>query len=78
MKGFDEFIAEHEASGARYCVSDLGFQDMPNGYALFLNPDESHYYFVRDDGYESAVHWDKWAIYRWARADVSQRYDAKQ
>ena len=39
---------------------------MPEGYALMLNPDRTHHYWLRFNGNESAIHWDKWAVYRGA------------
>jgi hypothetical protein len=47
----------------------LGICKMPPGYALLLNSDESHYFWLRFDGVESVINWDRWAIYRGARDD---------
>jgi hypothetical protein len=44
---------------------------MPEGYALMLNPDRSHFYWLRRDGAESAQHWNMWAIYQWAKQDAA-------
>lgn len=47
----------------------LGIQRMPDGYALMLNADRDFYFWVeKATGRESAYHWDKWAVYRWAKA----------
>ena len=56
--------------GDCYNASDrLGICKMPPGYALLLNSDESHYFWLRFDGGESAIHWDRWVAYRGARDD---------
>lgn len=51
----------------------LGIQQMPEGYALMLDGDEMYYYFLRQDGKESPIHWNRWAIYRWAKQDHKNR-----
>jgi hypothetical protein len=43
---------------------------MPKGFALMLDPDRMFYFFVSVDC-ESANHWDKWAVYRWAKKMAS-------
>jgi len=47
----------------------LGIQKMPEGYDLILNDDMTHYFYRRQDGEESVIHWDKWAVYYWAKHD---------
>jgi hypothetical protein len=37
---------------------------IPEGYAILLNADESHYFWIDYKGNESAIHWNKWAIWR--------------
>ena len=45
---------------------------MPAGYHLMLCPDRMYFFGVRDrDGMETAYHWNKWAIYRWAKRDAA-------
>lgn len=44
--------------------NSLGIQKMPEGYKLMLNNDLTHYYWLKDDGTESVISWDKWAAYR--------------
>ena len=61
-------IRDHIESGCHDVSRSLGIQKMPPGYALMLNADGSHFYWLREDGSESVIHWDKWAIYRWAMA----------
>jgi hypothetical protein len=51
----------------------LGMVQMPPGYALLINPDDTHYFYLRWDGEESAIHWNKWAVYRWAREETKLR-----
>lgn len=60
-------VADRESVGAIRCDSMLGFTKMPRGYALMLNSDKTHFYWLRYDGKESSINWDKWAIYRGAR-----------
>jgi len=50
----------------------LGIATMPEGYALILNPDGSHFFWLRHDGAESPIHWDKWAIYRGAKINKDE------
>lgn len=52
-------------------VVSLGIQAMPEGYDLILNNDCTHFYWLRGDGMESCIHWDKWAVYRGAKADLA-------
>jgi hypothetical protein len=47
----------------------LGFAKMPAGYKL-LQLDSGHFIYEREhDEAESSIHWNKWAVYRWAVAD---------
>jgi hypothetical protein len=61
-------VLDHVDCGCRNMNHSLGIQQMPEGYALMLNVDETHFYWLRYDGLESYIHWDKWAIYRGAKA----------
>ena len=68
-EALDAEVQDHVSIGC-HCMDDiLGIQKMPDGYALMLNADETHFYWLRYDGVESAIHWDKWAVYRAAKAD---------
>lgn len=50
----------------------LGIQKMPEGYHLMLNADGTHFFWMElATGRESAIHWNKWAVYRGARHDAS-------
>ena len=65
-------VLDHESAGSARCDDALGFVQMPDGYALMLNPDRTHFYWLREDGVESCIHWDKWATYRGAKHDKLQ------
>ena len=65
-----EHIADHvDGCGSEDRSKSLGIQTMPEGYALMLNPDRTHYYWLRHDGVESVINWDKWSVYRGAIAN---------
>lgn len=49
------------------CTNRLGIQKMPPGYKLWLL-DSGHYLWDLDDRLESPIHWNRWAVYRWAWA----------
>ena len=49
----------------------LGIQQMPEGYRLMLNRDRTHYYWLRNDGAEGPICWDKWWVYRGAKLNKS-------
>lgn len=66
-------IEECERCGCVDYSHSLGIQDMPQGYALILNADKSHFFWVCYDGVESVIHWDKWAIYRSAKRRASKK-----
>ena len=61
-----EHIADHERLGCTNKSDSLGIQKMPPGYALMLDADNMYFYWLRHDGKESDISWDKWAIYHWA------------
>lgn len=49
----------------------LGFAKMPAGYALLLNPDETHFFWLcLSDGRESSIDWNRWRVRRKAIADA--------
>lgn len=59
--------------GCTDCTHRLGIAKMPDGYALLLNPDETHFFWLRlADGAESSIDWDKWRVRRSA-IDHSKR-----
>lgn len=49
----------------------LGNVKLPEGYALLLNSDHSHFFYIKADNYESCIHWSKWTVYRWIKEDNS-------
>ena len=52
----------------------LGFQTMPDGYSLMLDADGMYFFWIeRATGRESVPTWDKWAVYRGAKADAAPR-----
>ena len=47
--------------------NSLGIKKMPEGYALMINDDRTHHYWLRlSDELESVIHWDKWSVWRGA------------
>lgn len=57
-------VADYEAHGAERRDSAMGIQHMPTGYALMLNADRTHYFWLRHDGVEGPIGWDKWRVRR--------------
>lgn len=58
-------------SGCKDVSKSLGIRKMPEGYALMLDADEMFFFwFHRETGRESAIHWSKWVIYNRAKADA--------
>lgn len=55
----------------------LGIQKMPPGY-LLIGLDSGHFIFerVRDEA-ESPIHWNRWAVWRWAWQDYKSQQAAK-
>lgn len=51
----------------------LGIQKMPPGY-LLIGMDSGHFMWERvSDEAESAIHWNKWEVRRWAWQDHNDR-----
>lgn len=51
----------------------LGIQTMPEGYALILDADGMYFSWMeKATGRESSITWDKWAVYRGAKADAAR------
>ncbi|PTU76867.1 hypothetical protein DBO86_23000 [Pseudomonas indoloxydans] len=51
----------------------LGIQKMPPGY-LLIGLDSGHFMWERtSDEEESAIHWNKWEVWRWAWQDHNDR-----
>lgn len=62
VKSFQRF-------GCEDWTESLGIVPMPGRYALMLNSDRTHLFWLRRDGAERVEHCDKWAIYRGASFD---------
>lgn len=73
MENLNFHINDHESFGSTDRSKSLGIQNMPEGYALMLNPDFTHFYWLRKDGVNSVICWDKWAVYRGAKFDFSKQ-----
>jgi hypothetical protein len=63
-------VSNHVEQGCRDASRTLGFCHMPHGYALMLNSDADHYYWLKHDGSEGEINWDRWAVYRSARRNT--------
>jgi hypothetical protein len=63
-------VDEYEARGCERRDSALGIQNMPQGYALMLDADRIYYFWLRHDGAEGPVCWDKWWVRRGAFANA--------
>ena len=70
-------VACHIELGCSNMSASLGIQKMPQGYALMLNADQTHFYWLRHDGIESQICWDKWAVYRGAKKNETARESAE-
>lgn len=64
-------VGDFEELGCRQCR--LGIVEMPEGYALMLNGDQTHYFWVNDLGEESVICWNKWMVYRGAKGHAELR-----
>ncbi|MET4210476.1 hypothetical protein [Bradyrhizobium sp. LA2.1] len=63
----DVAVAHHTRLGGRRADDMLGIQQMPFGYALLIDADETYFNWLRYDGQEGAQTWNKWAAYRGAK-----------
>lgn len=68
-------VQDHIANGSSDFTDRLGVAKMPKGYALLLDHDETFFYWLRDDGKQSDVHWNKWAVYRGARENALKVFE---
>jgi hypothetical protein len=68
---FAELIAEYVDCGCS--LARLGNAKVPDGYAILLNGDESHYFWLRSDGAEGPIHWNKWKALAMAKANAAKR-----
>ena len=52
----------------------LGFQSMPDGYALMLDADRMYFFWMeKATGRGSSIHHDRWAVRRGAISDAARR-----
>jgi hypothetical protein len=66
----EEHVADHIALGSHQII--LHIACMPEGYALMRNEDD-YFYWLRADGVEGVICWDKWAVYRGAKENKALR-----
>ena len=50
----------------------LGRSKVPPGYAVLLNSDQSHFFWIGPSGEESCIDWNKWNVLRGARAHAAK------
>lgn len=75
MSDFERQIKWYLDMGCIDYSKRLGFVSIPDGYALLLNSDHSHFFYIKDNVEdESCIHWDKWAVYRWIKTDEKDNY----
>ena len=59
-------------SGCTNMDHSLGIQNMPRGYHLLLDADGMYFFWMEESsGIEGPINWDKWAVYRGAKAHSS-------
>lgn len=64
------FYLEH---GCTDCSHSLGIVQMPPGYSLMLDADGMYFFWMeRSTGRESVIDWNKWNVYRGAKADAAR------
>lgn len=61
-------IRDDVSIGAICRSKSLGIQQMPYGYALMQNED-GYWYWLRFNGVNSVISWNKWDAWRGANAD---------
>lgn len=62
-----DYVSDHIMIGCLDVSKSLGMQYMPDGYALMINPDYTHFYWINSNGKESGLCWDKWQVYLGAK-----------
>lgn len=72
----DREIQECVACGC--AVTKLGIALLPPGYAVMLNPDGTHYFWLCEDGRHSVINWDRWAAFRGAKLDYERRMEDRE
>lgn len=71
-------VKEHEKDGCQRACRSLGFVKMPEGYALMLNTDISHFYWLRHDGVEGVIFWNKWRARKAAKMNAASRENRQE
>lgn len=69
---FEDQLKSYIDSGCIDYSKRLGIAAIPENYALLLNSDHSHFFFIKYGDYESCIHWNKWAVYRWIKTDSAK------
>lgn len=65
----EKHVASAVCMGCTHADQMLGIQKMPPGYALMLDADQMYFFWLRHDGAESCIHWNKWAVRKGALID---------
>jgi hypothetical protein len=68
----NKHVEQHESFGCSNRSNSLGIQRMPEGYALMLDGDAMYFYWLRFDGNQSCIHWNKWAVRKGAMIDTAR------
>ncbi len=68
--GFKKQLQYYLDSGCVDYSNRLGIVTTPEGYALLLNSDHSHFFYIKNGVEdESPIHWNRWAVYNWIKKD---------
>lgn len=70
-------VKVHEDDGCCDVTKSLGVQKMPEGYALMKDPEGMYFYWLKFDGMQSVISWNKWDAYRGAKDDA-KKFNNKQ
>lgn len=68
-----EVVDEHVNEGASLANLGASTSAVPLGYAILMNADGTHFFWVCEDGRESVICWDRWAVLRSANNDAKKR-----
>ena len=71
----EALVLEYVRGGCTHEDKALGIHKMPQGYALMRDADGLYYFWLCEDGRESAIHWNKWAVRRGAYYDKGKLTD---
>lgn len=79
--GSDAVVGAKLAANIRFYENDLGclhmpralgMHRMPEGYALMLNYDRTHYFWINHESREGGIEWDRWRVRRGAIAHANR------